>query len=113
MSTGVYDYKQDVRRYLIVFFALATMTIITVAVSYIESGKAMGIAIAILIATIKASLVACYFMHLISEKKLVYLVLGLTAIFFIGLLFLPLWESHSIFEGMQHLSLMKAVRNVA
>jgi cytochrome c oxidase subunit IV len=33
--------------------------------------------------------VACYFMHLISEKKLIYAVLALTAVFFVALLALP------------------------
>ena len=40
----------------------------------------MAIAVALFIATIKGSLVACYFMHLISEKKLIYVVLGITTI---------------------------------
>ena len=39
----------------------------------------MAIAVALFVATIKGSLVACYFMHLISEKKLIYAVLALTA----------------------------------
>jgi cytochrome c oxidase subunit 4 len=43
------------------------------------------------IATIKGSLVACYFMHLISEKKLIFTVLILTVIFFLGLLLLPVF----------------------
>jgi caa(3)-type oxidase subunit IV len=42
-----------------------------------------------LVAIIKGSLVACYFMHLISEKKLIYAVLGLTLAFFVVLLALP------------------------
>ena len=36
------------------------------------------------------ALVACYFMHLISEKKLILAVLVLTAVFFAALLALPL-----------------------
>ena len=44
---------------------------------------------ALLVATIKGSLVACYFMHLISEKKLILAVLVLTAVFFVALLALP------------------------
>jgi cytochrome c oxidase subunit IV len=38
---------------------------------------------------IKGSLVAGFFMHLISEKKLIYAVLALTVAFFIVLLFVP------------------------
>jgi hypothetical protein len=49
----------------------------------------MAVALALLVATVKGSLVACYFMHLISEKKLIYAVLVLTAVFFIVLLALP------------------------
>ena len=45
--------------------------------------------VALLVATIKGSLVACYFMHLISEKKLIYAVLALTVAFFVALLALP------------------------
>ena len=49
----------------------------------------MAIAVALFVATIKGSLVACYFMHLISEKKLIYAVLAITAIKFVALLLLP------------------------
>jgi len=38
-----------------------------------------GIIVALIIATVKGSLVAGYFMHLFSEKKLIYMVLALTA----------------------------------
>ena len=44
---------------------------------------------ALIIATIKGSLVACYFMHLISEKKLILWVMLLTVSFFIVLLLVP------------------------
>ena len=49
----------------------------------------IAVTVALLVATIKGSLVACYFMHLISEKKLIYAVLVLTAVFFVALLALP------------------------
>ena len=42
-----------------------------------------------MIATVKGSLVACYFMHLISEKKLILWVMALTIVFFIVLLLVP------------------------
>jgi caa(3)-type oxidase subunit IV len=50
--------------------------------------------VAVFIATIKGSLVACYFMHLISEKRLIYAVLAITAFKFVALLFLPVF-THS------------------
>jgi caa(3)-type oxidase subunit IV len=48
------------------------------------------VALALFVATIKGGLVACYFMHLISEKKLIIAVLALTVAFFVPLLALPL-----------------------
>ena len=40
----------------------------------------VAVTVALLVALVKGSLVACYFMHLISEKKLIYAVLALTAV---------------------------------
>jgi len=42
------------------------------------------------VATIKGSLVAMYFMHLLHERKVIYWVLILTVIFFVFLMFVPL-----------------------
>src|SRR4029453_9657693 len=64
------DIDKQVRIYLIVFLALMALTIVTVAISYWHLPTHLAITLALLVATIKGSLVACYFMHLISEKKL-------------------------------------------
>ena len=84
------DIDRHVRVYIIVFVALMALTLITVAVSYLHLPPAMAILVALFVATIKGSLVACYFMHLISEKKLIYAVLAITVIKFIALLALPI-----------------------
>ena len=83
------DIDRHVRVYITVFVALMALTIITVAVSYLHLSTPMAIAVALFIATIKGTLVAGYFMHLISEKKLIYAVLGITAFKFLVLLALP------------------------
>ena len=83
------DIDRHVRIYIIVFVSLMALTLITVAVSYLHLPPAMAIAVALFVATIKGTLVACYFMHLISEKKLIYAVLLLTGVFFLALLALP------------------------
>ena len=70
------------------------LTIVTVAISRLHLSVPVAVTVALLVATIKGSLVACYFMHLISEKKLIYAVLGLTVVFFIALLALPVF-THS------------------
>jgi cytochrome c oxidase subunit 4 len=83
------DIDRHVRIYITVFVALMVLTIITVAVSRVHLPLHIAVTVALLVATIKGSLVACYFMHLISEKKLIYAVLILTAVFFLALLALP------------------------
>ena len=83
------DIDRHVRIYVTVFVALMALTVITVAVSYLHLPPKTAIVVALFIATIKGGLVACYFMHLISEKKLIYAVLVITAIKFIALLALP------------------------
>jgi cytochrome c oxidase subunit 4 len=65
------------------------LTVITVAVSYLDLSVPVAVTVALFVATIKGSLVAAYFMHLISEKKLIYIVLALTVVFFVALLALP------------------------
>jgi cytochrome c oxidase subunit IV len=83
------SFARHVRGYLYVFYALLFGTLITVGASYIPFGNhEINIAVALFIACGKASLVAGYFMHLLSERKLIYGLLGFTAFFFLGLVFL-------------------------
>ena len=49
--------------------ALLALTIITVMATWIDVGKAGNLTIAMIIATIKATLVCMYFMHLRYDKK--------------------------------------------
>jgi cytochrome c oxidase subunit 4 len=83
------DIDRHVRVYITVFVALMVLTIITVAISYLDLSVPVAVTVALFVATIKGALVACYFMHLISEKKLIYAVLLLTVAFFIPLMALP------------------------
>ena len=87
---GAEDIRSHVRTYMMVFGALMALTVITVAISYLHLPIAMAIVVALVVATVKGSLVALFFMHLISERKLVYYVLALTVIFFIFLMVIPL-----------------------
>jgi cytochrome c oxidase subunit 4 len=85
------EFAHHVRRYLFVFYALLFGTLVTVGASYIPFGnREVNIGVALFIAIGKASLVACYFMHLISERKMIYGIMGFTAFFFVGLMFLTL-----------------------
>jgi cytochrome c oxidase subunit 4 len=90
-SDHAVDIDKHVRVYITVFVALMVLTIVTVAVSRFHFPVPIAVTIALIVATIKGALVACYFMHLISEKKLIYAVLALTVFFFAALIALPVF----------------------
>lgn len=83
------DIEKHVKTYMLVFAALAALTIITVAISYLHLPIHYAVLVALTVATIKGALVAAYFMHLISERSIIFSILGITAFFFIVLLLLP------------------------
>jgi cytochrome c oxidase subunit IV len=66
-----------------VFSALIVLTVVTVAVSYFDFG-AMNLLVAMGVATIKAALVALWFMHLRYDSPF-YAFLFLVAVVFLGL----------------------------
>jgi cytochrome c oxidase subunit 4 len=83
--------RKETRVYLMVLGALAVLTGMTVGVIKIgHVPESWAIAVALTIASIKGFLVAGFFMHLLSEKKLIYAILILTVVFFIVLMLLPL-----------------------
>ena len=88
-ATTPEEIQKHVRIYLTVFAALAFLTVVTVGVSYLHVSTPLAIGIALIIASIKASLVASYFMHLISEKAAIYGILILSALFLIVMLLVP------------------------
>jgi caa(3)-type oxidase subunit IV len=78
-----------VRGYMIVFAVLLFCTGLTVWLSFVNFGsQKANIWVAMAVATFKAGCVAAIFMHLKSEKRLVYRVLLITLAFVIGLFFL-------------------------
>jgi cytochrome c oxidase subunit 4 len=95
-SDHAVDIDRHVKVYITVFVALMVLTIVTVAISRLHLSVPIAVTVALLVAIIKGSLVACYFMHLISEKKLIYAVLALTVAFFAVLLAVP---SLTFFDG--------------
>jgi cytochrome c oxidase subunit 4 len=70
--------------YVAVWSGLVVLTVATVAVSYVDLGL-LNVAVALLIASAKASLVALFFMHLKSEDRLVW-TFALVPVFFLALI---------------------------
>jgi caa(3)-type oxidase subunit IV len=82
--------RKSIRSYGIVGGLLLVGTAITVAANQVHLAVPAAITVALIIATIKGSMVAAIFMHLSHEKKWIYGALLLTVVFFVVLLFLPL-----------------------
>jgi cytochrome c oxidase subunit IV len=75
--------QAEARKYLITLVALLILTAITVGASYINFGSC-NIVIALTIATIKATIVALIFMHLLHDKP-VNAVIAVAGFVFLGI----------------------------
>ena len=83
------EIQKHVKIYMGVFAALAGLTIITVSISYLNLTMTVAIIVALFVALVKAGLVAAFFMHLISERGVIFWIWGFTLIFFIICLMVP------------------------
>ena len=91
MAESAEEIRHHIAVYKKVGLALAVLTVVTVAASYLHiDSVAMTVTLALFLASIKGALVACYFMHLIDERSIIYWVLIITAVFFVVLMFVPL-----------------------
>ena len=93
------DIKKHVRTYLVVFGSLAVLTIVTVAVGYMELSIWPALIVALAIATLKSGLVAAHFMHLITEQKMILHLLILTFVF-LGIMFILFISAYNDQEGL-------------
>ena len=105
---SIEDVKAHVRTYLMVFGALLVLTVLTVAVAYLDLSIWPALIVALLIASVKGGLVAAYFMHLISEEKLIYWILGVTFAFLIAMLVLFI----SAYHDQDHTPIMGGMMDV-
>ncbi len=78
------EHDSGIRTYIVVWGALVVLTVVTVAVSYVHLGM-LNVVVALLVASVKASLVALFFMHLRYENRLVW-GFALTPVFFLVLI---------------------------
>src|SRR3954470_15658973 len=105
-----HDVRKDVKKYLVVFIALLVGTILTVGMWTVHfDNKAVTISIALFIATIKAALVAGFFMHLISERKAIYAVLLATVFFFAAMMYLTVWARDEMPRGTKYFGATRPV----
>jgi cytochrome c oxidase subunit 4 len=84
-----HDIKSHLGKYWMIGAALLVFTGITVAANQLHLEVPLAIAVALIIAVTKGSMVAAVFMHLSHEKKWIYGALLLTLVFFIVLMAVP------------------------
>ena len=84
------EFKQHIRKYVLVFVALGILTFVTVAISYLDVSVGTAIVLAMIVASVKAGLVAGSFMHVASEERVIHWLLGVSAAFLFFLFLLPL-----------------------
>jgi cytochrome c oxidase subunit IV len=83
MSEHTLNPKAEAAKYAKTLISLLILTGITVAASYVNFG-AMNVVVALTIATIKATLVALFFMHLLHDKP-VNALIACAGFLFLGL----------------------------
>ncbi len=94
MATSPEEIKKHIKFYIGIFAALMVLTVITVLVSFVHIGPpdsmTANIIVGMIIATIKASLVAAFFMHLSTEKGTIYKIMIVSTLLVIGLFLLSI-----------------------
>src|SRR4051812_7454347 len=81
--------RRTIRTYWMIGAALFVFTGITVAVNQVHLAIPLAITVALIIATMKGSMVASVFMHLSHERPWIYGALILTVLGFIVLMTVP------------------------
>jgi cytochrome c oxidase subunit IV len=97
MHVDAESVRKSVRTYMMIGAALLVFTGITVAANLLHLPVPAAITLALIIAAIKASMVAAVFMHLNHEKQWIYGSLVLTVAFFIVLMSVPLFTTMDTF----------------
>ena len=94
--------KQSIRTYFMIGAALLVFTGITVAANLVHLPVHWAITVALIIASIKATMVALVFMHLSHEKQWIYGSLVLAAAFFLVLMLVPSFTGRDTFGTHVH-----------
>lgn len=103
MSDSPVEFKRYLRRCLYVYGAAICAIALMIFASYLPHyGWSVKVPLIVGIACVNAFLVAGFLMHLLSEKKTIYTLLGFTAFFFAGLMGLTLYAMHDMPAGTIH-----------
>jgi caa(3)-type oxidase subunit IV len=94
MADSPEEIQKSIKWYFAIGLGLIVATVITVLLSYVEMPThGLNILVGLIVAAIKVTFVGLYFMHLKSERALIYKVLAFTAVF-VTALFLLFYLTH-------------------
>jgi caa(3)-type oxidase subunit IV len=86
------DVKRHVRQHVTIAVGLAIGTLLTIWTSQTNFGNhALNVGMTLAVACVQAFMVAAFFMHLLSEKRMIYSFLIFTAVFFVVLMGIDFW----------------------
>ena len=95
------NFNSYLRRCVYVFIAMLCSIALMIWISYLPESFTWRtkVALIVTVASVNAFVVAGFLMHLLSEKKMIYTLLGFTACFFAGLMWLTLYAMHDMPTG--------------
>jgi caa(3)-type oxidase subunit IV len=97
------DFNDYLRRCLYVLIAVVCATSLMIVSSYLPHYNwTVKVALILAIACCNAFVVACFLMHLLSEKKAIYTLLAFTVFFFAGLMGLTVYAMQDFPSGTTH-----------
>jgi len=83
--------QPEFKRVREIYFAIIVLTGVILFIHHLNLGV-LGIALIVMSAMTEAAILGYFFMHLMTKKKTIHLVLLLTVIVFLTLLFWPAWD---------------------
>ena len=90
----------SVKVYLVIFFSLLLGTALTVFAAFYDFPWQLNTIIALTIASVKATLVVLYFMHVRYSNRLVWVIV-ISALFWMGILFALTFSDYATREWLQ------------
>jgi len=98
------DFPSYLRRCVYIFIAILCATSLMIWISFLPEHYTWAAKVGMIlgVAAANAFVVAGFLMHLISEKKMIYTVLGFTVFFVIGLFALTLYAMNDFPTGTTH-----------
>ncbi len=85
------EHKNDLKQDMMIYFVIIALTGGIIGISYLKL-KTFGMLAIIGVASFEVAVVGYYFMHLMTKKKTIHIVLSLTFLFFLNLLLWPAWD---------------------